>query len=159
MAADELSHLRADGTAAMVDVGGKPVTARVAVAGATFITTPAVLAAVTAGTVGKGDVLATARIAGIMAAKRTSDLVPMCHPIAIHGVVVDVTPDETEDIVRVRAQVRTVDRTGVEMEALTAVTVACLTVVDMTKAVDPAATITSVAVVEKTGGRSGDWTR
>ncbi len=94
-----------------------------------------------------------------MAAKRTSDLVPMCHPIAIHGVVVDVTPDETEDIVRVRAQVRTVDRTGVEMEALTAVTVACLTVVDMTKAVDPAATITSVAVVEKTGGRSGDWTR
>ncbi len=154
---DGLSHIDGRGQARMVDVAGKDVTVRTAVAVGEVHTHAT--AAIREGTVAKGDVLATARIAGIMAAKRTADLVPMCHPIAIHGVVVDVTPDETENIVRVRAQVRTADRTGVEMEALTAVTVACLTIVDMTKALDPAATIGSVQVVEKTGGRSGDWVR
>ena len=152
-----LTHIDGRGQARMVDVAGKDVTVRTAVAVGEVHTRAT--AAIREGSIAKGDVLATARIAGIMAAKRTSDLVPMCHPIAIHGVIVDVTPDENEDVVRVRAQVRTADRTGVEMEALTAVTVACLTVVDMTKAVDPAATITSVAVTEKTGGRSGDWIR
>ena len=152
-----LTHIDERGQTRMVDVAGKDVTVRTAVAIKEVHTRAT--AAIREGGIAKGDVLATARIAGIMAAKRTSDLVPMCHPIAIHGVVVDVTPDENEDVVRVRAQVRTADRTGVEMEALTAVTVACLTVVDMTKAVDPAATITSVAVTEKTGGRSGDWIR
>ncbi|HRY09401.1 MAG: cyclic pyranopterin monophosphate synthase MoaC [Actinobacteria bacterium] len=154
---DGLTHIDERGQARMVDVAEKDVTVRTAVAVGEVHTHAT--AAIREGAVAKGDVLATARIAGIMAAKRTSDLVPMCHPIAIHGVVVEVAADEAEDIVRVRAQVRTADRTGVEMEALTAVTVACLTIVDMTKAVDPAATITGVAVVEKTGGRSGDWSR
>ncbi|MCB0927552.1 MAG: bifunctional molybdenum cofactor biosynthesis protein MoaC/MoaB [Mycolicibacterium insubricum] len=157
MAADELSHLRADGTAAMVDVGGKPVTARVAVAGATFITTPAVLAAVTAGTVGKGDVLATARIAGIMAAKRTAELIPLCHPLPLDRVAVDFRL-HTDRIV-VTATAATTGRTGVEMEALTAVTVAGLTLHDMVKAMDPAAVLTDVALWEKTGGKHGHWTR
>ncbi len=154
---DGLSHIDGRGQARMVDVTGTDGTVRTAVPGGDVDTHAT--AAIREGTVAKGDVLATARVAGIMAAKRTSDLVPMCHPIAIHGVVLDVIPDETHDIVRVRAQVRTADRTGVEMEALTAVTVACLTIVDMTKALDPAATIGSVQVVEKTGGRSGDWVR
>ena len=152
-----LTHIDERGQARMVDVADKDVTVRTAAAVGEVHTRAT--GSIRQGTIAKGDVLATARIAGIMAAKRTSELVPMCHPIAIHGVVVEVVPDETDDIVRVRAQVRTADRTGVEMEALTAVTVACLTIVDMTKAVDPAATITSIEVVEKTGGRSGDWTR
>jgi cyclic pyranopterin phosphate synthase len=152
-----LSHIDERGHARMVDVADKDVTVRTAVAVGEVRTRAT--SAIREGRVAKGDVLATARIAGIMAAKRTSELVPMCHPIAIHGVTVDVIPDEADDVVRVRAQVRTADRTGVEMEALTAVTVACLTIVDMTKAVDPAATIGAVGVVEKTGGRSGDWTR
>ncbi|MCB0920248.1 MAG: cyclic pyranopterin monophosphate synthase MoaC [Actinobacteria bacterium] len=152
-----LTHIDERGQARMVDVADKDVTVRTAAAVGEVHTRAT--GSIRQGTIAKGDVLATARIAGIMAAKRTSELVPMCHPIAIHGVVVEVVPDETDDIVRVRAQVRTADRTGVEMEALTAVTVACLTIVDMTKAVDPAATITSIEVVEKTGGRSGDWSR
>ena len=152
-----LTHIDERGQARMVDVADKDVTVRTAAAVGEVHTRAT--GSIRQGTIAKGDVLATARIAGIMAAKRTSGLVPMCHPIAIHGVVVEVVPDETDDIVRVRAQVRTADRTGVEMEALTAVTVACLTIVDMTKAVDPAATITSIEVVEKTGGRSGDWSR
>ena len=101
--------------------------------------------------------MATARIAGIMAAKRTPELIPMCHPIAIHGITVDLTVDEMT--VRITATVRTADRTGVEMEALTAVSVAALTIVDMTKSLDPAATITDIRVQTKSGGRSGDWTR
>jgi cyclic pyranopterin phosphate synthase len=105
----------------------------------------------------KGDVLAVARIAGIMAAKRTPDLVPLCHPIAIHGVTVDLVVDDAG--VAVTATVRTADRTGVEMEALTCVTVACLTVVDMTKAVDPRSVIGSVQVESKTGGKTGSWQR
>jgi cyclic pyranopterin phosphate synthase len=141
----------------MVDVADKAVSARTAEAVGQVRTTAT--RAIREGSVAKGDVVATARIAGIMAAKRTPDLIPMCHPIAVHGVIVDVEPDETDDIVRVRATVRTADRTGVEMEALTAVTVACLTIIDMTKAVDPAATIEAVQVLTKTGGASGDWRR
>src|SRR5207248_7728432 len=109
------------------------------------------------GGVPKGDALAVARIAGIMAAKRTPDLVPLCHPIAVHGVTVDL--DIADDAVEIRATVRTADRTGVEMEALTCVVVAGLALIDMVKAVDPAASITDVVVVEKTGGSSGDWHR
>ncbi len=105
----------------------------------------------------KGDALAVARIAGIMAAKRTPDLVPLCHPIAIHGVTVDVAVDD--DGVAIEAQVRTADRTGVEMEALTSVAVAALAVIDMVKAVDPAAVITDVRVVSKSGGKTGEWRR
>jgi cyclic pyranopterin phosphate synthase len=153
----ELSHIDDRGRARMVDVADKAVTVRTAQAVGQVRT--AATPAIREGSVAKGDVLATARIAGIMAAKRTSDLIPMCHPIAVHGVVVDVEPDPAEDVVRVHVTVRTADRTGVEMEALTAATVACLTIVDMTKSIDPAATITDVAVLSKTGGKSGDWHR
>lgn len=153
----ELSHIDARGQARMVDVAAKDVTVRTATARGQVRTDAT--SAISEGTVAKGDVLATARVAGIMAAKRTSELVPMCHPIAIHGVTVDIEPDPVRNVVRVVAQVRTADRTGVEMEALTAVTVACLTIVDMTKAIDPAATIEGIEVMEKTGGRSGDWSR
>lgn len=155
--ADGLSHVDGRGQARMVDVADKEVTTRTAEAAGEVRTTAT--AAIREGTLAKGDVLATARIAGIMAAKRTPDLIPMCHPIAVHGVTVEVDPDPGEDVVRVRARVRTADRTGVEMEALTAVTVACLTIIDMTKSVDPAASIEAVQVVSKTGGKSADWHR
>lgn len=154
---DGLSHIDHRGRARMVDVAEKAVTTRTAQAVGQVRT--GATAAVQAGTVAKGDVLAAARIAGIMATKRTPDLIPMCHPIAVHGVTVDVEPDPEEDVVRIRATVRTADRTGVEMEALTAVTVAALTVIDMTKALDPAAVIEGVQVISKTGGASGDWHR
>lgn len=154
---DKLTHLDERGQARMVDVAAKAVTVRTATASGVVRTSAAGL--VRAGQVAKGDVEATARLAGIMAAKRTADLVPLCHPIAIHGVTVDVTADPVEDLVHVVATVRTADRTGVEMEALTAVTVACLTIIDMTKAVDPAAVIDDVKVLSKTGGTSGDWQR
>ncbi|MCU0277838.1 MAG: cyclic pyranopterin monophosphate synthase MoaC [Candidatus Nanopelagicales bacterium] len=152
-----LSHIDARGQARMVDVAHKEITVRTATAVGEVHT--GATSAIREGTVAKGDVLATARIAGIMAAKRTPDLIPMCHPIAVHGVEVDVEPDPHADVVRVSVTVRTADRTGVEMEALTAVSVACLTIVDMTKAVDPAATIAGIGVVSKTGGKSGDWHR
>ena len=151
----DLSHIDSRGQARMVDVAHKDVTVRTATATGRVRTGAA--AAIAEGTVAKGDVLATARIAGIMAAKRTPDLIPMCHPIAVHGVTVDLTV--ADGAVEVAATVRTADRTGVEMEALTAVTVACLTIVDMTKAVDPAATIEAVQVQSKSGGKSGDWQR
>jgi len=141
----------------MVDVAEKAVTTRSAEAVAEVCTGAA--RAIRDGSVAKGDVLATARIAGIMAAKRTPDLIPMCHPIAVHGVTVDVDVDPHEDVVHIRAQVRTADRTGVEMEALTAVSVACLTVIDMTKSLDPRATIEAMRIVSKTGGQSGGWHR
>lgn len=150
-----LSHLNDAGEAHMVDVAERDVTVRTAVASGRVTTTAAT--AIRSGTVPKGDVLATARIAGIMGAKRTPDLVPMCHPIAVHGVSVDLEVTDTE--VLITATVRTADRTGVEMEALTAVSVAALTVVDMTKSLDPAATITDIRVDTKTGGRNGDWRR
>ena len=154
---DAFSHIDDRGQARMVDVAGKQPSVRTAVA--TGLVRSAATTAIREGSVAKGDVLAVARVAGIMAAKRTPDLIPMCHPIAVHGVVVDVDPDPADDVIRVTAQVRTADRTGVEMEALTAVMAACLTIVDMTKAVDPAATIDEVQVIEKTGGSSGDWHR
>lgn len=151
------THVDAGGAARMVDVGHKDVTARTATARGRVTISPEVVALLRAGGVPKGDALAVARVAGIMAAKRTPDLVPLCHPIAISGVTVDL--DVTDEAVEVRATVRTTDRTGVEMEALTAVAVAGLTLVDMVKAVDPAATITGVQVMEKTGGSAGEWRR
>ncbi|MCU0265590.1 MAG: cyclic pyranopterin monophosphate synthase MoaC [Actinomycetia bacterium] len=141
----------------MVDVSGKDVTVRTATATGRVLVSAEVVALLRGGGVPKGDALAVARIAGIQAAKRTPDLVPLCHPIAIHGVTVDL--EVRDDHVAVRAAVRTADRTGVEMEALTCVAVAGLALVDMVKAVDPAAVITDVRVEEKTGGSSGRWSR
>ena len=141
----------------MVDVSGKDVSVRTAIATGRVRVSPAVLELLRGEGLPKGDVLAVARIAGIQAAKRTPDLVPLCHPIAIHGVTVDFAV--AHDAVEITATVRTADRTGVEMEALTCVAVAGLTVVDMVKAVDPAAVITDVRVESKTGGKSGDWHR
>jgi cyclic pyranopterin phosphate synthase len=141
----------------MVDVAEKAVTIRTASASARVKTVAA--SAIRANSVAKGDVCAVARIAGIMAAKRTPDLIPLCHPIAIHGVEVEVTPSESADEVRIAATVRTADRTGVEMEALTAVSIAGLTVIDMTKAIDKAAVLLDVQVESKAGGRSGEWHR
>jgi cyclic pyranopterin phosphate synthase len=151
----DLTHLDAAGNARMVDVAEREVTTRTATASGTVRTTAAALIA--AGGVPKGDVLATARIAGIMAAKHTPDLIPLCHPIAVHGVAVDLIAEA--DQVRITATVRTADRTGVEMEALTAVAVAGLTVIDMIKAVDPAAVLGDVRVDAKDGGRNGRWQR
>jgi len=151
------THLDAAGAARMVDVSGKPVTVRTATATGRVLVSADVVRLLRTGGVPKGDALAVARIAGIQAAKRTPDLVPLCHPIAIHGVDVDVVVQD--DHVAVSATVRTADRTGVEMEALTCVAVAGLALVDMVKAVDPAAVITDVRVEEKTGGSTGHWSR
>ena len=150
-----LTHVRADGTAHMVDVSAKAVTAREASAAGRVLLSPAAVAALRSGRVPKGDALAVARIAGIQAVKRTPELIPLAHPIAVHGVEVDVTvADDGADIT---ATVRTADRTGIEMEALTCVTVAALALIDMVKAVDKHARITDVRVTAKSGGRSGDW--
>jgi cyclic pyranopterin phosphate synthase len=151
------SHVDDAGAARMVDVSGKDVSVRTATAEGRVDLSPECVALLRGEGVPKGDVLAVARVAGIMAAKKTPELVPLCHPLAIHGVTVDLVVDDGG--VAVSATVRTADRTGVEMEALTAVTVACLTVVDMTKAVDKRATITGVRVLSKTGGKSGSWER
>ena len=152
-----LTHVDSTGAARMVDVSAKDVTVRTATATGKVLVSPEVVALLRDGSVPKGDALGVARIAGIQAAKRTPDLVPLCHPIAIHGVEVDLVVDD--DGVRVSATVRTADRTGVEMEALTCVAVAGLALVDMVKAVDRAATITDVRVEHKSGGRSGEWRR
>lgn len=152
-----LSHLGADGTARMVDVGAKPPTERTARAGGTIRMSAAAYALVAADGAAKGDVLGTARIAGIMAAKRTAELVPLCHPVPLTHVAVHCGLDATLPGVRVEATARTVAATGVEMEALTAATVALLTVYDMVKAVDRGMEIGAVRVLEKTGGRSGRW--
>jgi cyclic pyranopterin phosphate synthase len=154
---DRLTHVDATGAARMVDVSGKAVTAREATATGRVLTSPEVVALLRGEGVPKGDALAVARLAGIQAAKRTPDLVPLAHPVAVHGVRVDL--DVADDGVDIRATVRTADRTGVEMEALTCVAVAGLALVDMVKAVDRAATITDVQVVHKSGGRSGEWRR
>ncbi len=154
---DRLTHVDESGAARMVDVSAKDVTRREAVATGRVLVAPAVVALLRGAGVPKGDALGVARVAGIMAAKRTPDLVPLCHPLAISGVTVDLTV--ADEAVEITARVRTTDRTGVEMEALTAVSVAALTVVDMVKAVDKAATITDVRVETKTGGKSGDWSR
>jgi cyclic pyranopterin phosphate synthase len=153
----ELTHLDETGTARMVDVSGKPTTARTAVAAGRITLTAETLAAIHAGTAAKGDVLATARIAGIMAAKRTSDLIPLCHPLPLSSVAIDLVPDETG--ITATATARTDGKTGVEMEALTAVSVALLTLYDMTKAMDKAMTITDIRLLSKAGGKSGDWVR
>jgi len=141
----------------MVDVTGKEATRRTAVAVGVLRTRTDVVDLITSGGLPKGDALATARVAGIMAAKRTSDLIPLCHQLALTGV--DVTFDATGSDIAVTATVRTTDRTGVEMEALTAVSVAALTLYDMIKAVDPAARIDDIKVLSKEGGKTGSWTR
>jgi cyclic pyranopterin phosphate synthase len=151
------SHLDDAGSARMVDVSGKDVTVRTATATGRVDLSPECVALLRSGGVPKGDALAVARIAGIAGAKRTPDLVPLCHPIALHGVTVDLVVDDAG--VAVTATARTADRTGVEMEALTAVSVACLALVDMTKSVDPRGVIGEVRLERKTGGASGDWAR
>ena len=152
-----LTHVDEGGSARMVDVSGKDVSARRAVAAGRVATTAEVVDLLKRDGLPKGDALAVARLAGIMGAKRTPDLVPLCHPIALHGVTVDI--EVADDAVEITATARTADRTGVEMEALTAVTVAGLTMIDMVKAVDPRASITDVRLLRKSGGKSGLWTR
>jgi cyclic pyranopterin phosphate synthase len=152
-----LTHLNAAGQAHMVDVSSKDVTARSATASGTVLLSPAAVAALRSGTVPKGDALAVARIAGIQGAKRTPDLIPLCHPIGLHAVSVDL--EVADHGVLMRATARTADRTGVEMEALTSVAVAALALIDMVKAVDPAAVITDIRLEEKSGGKSGLWRR
>jgi cyclic pyranopterin phosphate synthase len=154
---ERLTHVDSSGAARMVDVSGKEVSARTAVASGKVLVAAAVVAALRGDGVPKGDALAVARIAGIQGAKRTPDLVPLCHPIAISGVTVDLRVDD--DGVAITATVKTTDRTGVEMEALTAVSVAGLALIDMVKAIDPAAVITDVQVESKDGGKTGHWER
>lgn len=153
----QLSHVDATGAARMVDVSAKDVSVRTATAAGVVRTTAEVVRLISIGGIPKGDALGVARLAGIMAAKRTPDLVPLCHPIAIHGVTVELVPDT--DRVEITATVRTADKTGVEMEALTCVSVAGLALIDMIKAVDPAATIDDVRVLRKEGGKTGLWER
>ena len=152
-----LTHVDEAGAARMVDVSGKDVTPRVAVAAGRVLVSPAVVALLRGEGVPKGDALGVARVAGIMAAKRTPDLVPLCHPLAISGVTVDLSV--ADDAVEITATVKTTDRTGVEMEALTAVSVAGLTVIDMVKAVDKSCVIADVRIEEKSGGKSGLYRR
>jgi len=150
-----LTHLDESGAARMVDVGDKAATGRVAVAEGRIRLCAEALAAIAGGTTRKGDVLATARIAGIMAAKRTSGLIPLCHPLALSFLKVDLTPGD--GMIAATAEARTTGQTGVEMEALTAVTVALLTIYDMAKSLDRAMVIEGVRLLEKRGGKSGDW--
>ena len=157
--AGSLTHLDQGGAAHMVDVSDKAATAREAVAEAAVRMRPETLDAIEAGNVKKGDVLGTARIAGIMAAKRTHELIPLCHPLAIAKVSVDLAPDVTLPGYRIRATVKVAGQTGVEMEALTAASVAALTIYDMAKAIDRSMEIGPVRLVEKSGGRSGAWRR
>jgi len=152
-----LTHVDSHGAARMVDVSAKPVTTRTATATGRLRTSAAVVSLLRADGLPKGDALAVARIAGIAGAKRTPDLVPLCHPVALHGVTVDL--EIVEDGVLITATTRTADRTGVEMEALTAVAAAGLALVDMVKAVDRGASITDIRVEAKDGGRSGSWRR
>jgi cyclic pyranopterin phosphate synthase len=155
----KLSHFDADGKAAMVDVTAKDITARTATAEGSITMAPETLALIEAGGVGKGDVLGVARLAGIMAAKRTADLIPLCHPLALTSVTVDLSCDGSASAVHITATARLKGRTGVEMEALTAVSVAALTVYDMCKAVDRAMTIEAVRLTHKAGGKSGEFRR
>lgn len=157
MSADvpRLTHVRPDGSAHMVDVSGKAVTAREASAAGRVLVSPAVIRALRGDGVPKGDALGVARVAGIQAVKRTPELIPLAHPIAVHAVTVDL--EVTDEAVEISCTVRTADRTGIEMEALTAVSVAALTVVDMVKALDKHTRITDLRVTAKSGGRSGDW--
>ena len=152
-----LTHFDEQGRAHMVDVGGKPETERTATAAGSVIMAPATLARIRDGAIEKGDVLAVARLAGIMAAKRTPDLIPLCHPLALTSVAVDLVADPARNAVDITATCRLKGRTGVEMEALTAVTVAALTVYDMCKAIDRSMRIAEVRLVHKAGGKSGEF--
>ncbi|MEN3950618.1 cyclic pyranopterin monophosphate synthase MoaC [Iodidimonas sp. SYSU 1G8] len=151
----DFTHFDRDGNAVMVDVSGKAVTQRVAIARGRIVMQPETLAMIRAGGHRKGDVLAVAQLAGIMAAKRTADLVPLCHPLALDKVTVDLTPSDTDSAVEIEATVKVTGKTGVEMEALTAVSVAALTVYDMCKAVDRGMRIDAIRLVHKSGGKSG----
>jgi cyclic pyranopterin phosphate synthase len=157
MAKARLTHLDADGRARMVDVSDKAVTLREATAGALVVMEPGTLALITAGKAPKGDVLAAARIAGIMAAKRTHELIPLCHPLMISKIAIELAPAPDRSAIAVTATVAVEGKTGVEMEALTAVSVACLTLYDMVKAVDRGMRITDIRLIAKSGGRSGDY--
>jgi cyclic pyranopterin phosphate synthase len=157
MAGKSLTHLAPDGKAEMVDVGGKEATERMAVAEGCVIMQPATLEMIRSGNAKKGDVVGIARIAGIMAAKRTHELIPLCHPLLLNKVGVDVAEDPALPGLRVTAHARVNGKTGVEMEALTAVSVACLTIYDMAKSVDRSMTISGIRLREKSGGVSGDF--
>jgi cyclic pyranopterin phosphate synthase len=152
-----LTHFDAAGNATMVDVSAKPATDRTATARARVVMQPETLAVILAGTAKKGDVLGVARLAGIMGAKRTADLIPLCHPLPISAVTLDLTPDPASSAVEIVATVRTTGQTGVEMEALTAASVAALTVYDMLKAIDRAMRIEDLRVTHKSGGKSGEF--
>jgi cyclic pyranopterin phosphate synthase len=154
-----LTHLDAEGRARMVDVTPKPETARQARARARVRVRPATLAAIRAGTVAKGDVLAVARLAGIMAAKRTADWIPLCHPLRLTAIEVELDLDRRRSTVEIETRVATVDKTGVEMEALTAAAAAALALYDMVKAIDRGIRVTDLCLLEKAGGRSGRWVR
>ena len=155
----KLSHVAPDGSARMVDVGAKPETARMARATGSIAMSAEALAAIVGNNVAKGDVLGVARLAGIMAAKKTSELIPLCHPLAINDVSVELVTDSTIPGVRVEAIVRSFGRTGVEMEALAAATIALLTVYDMAKAIDKSMVLNDISLAEKTGGSSGSYAR
>jgi len=157
LVAEQLTHVDDAGAARMVDVSGKDISVRRAVAAGTLRTTAEVIGLLHRDALPKGDALAVARVAGIMGAKRTPDLIPLCHPIALHGVTVELTP--TRSTVDILATVKTADRTGVEMEALTAVAAAGLALIDMVKGVDPAASLDGVRVMRKEGGKTGEWQR
>jgi cyclic pyranopterin monophosphate synthase len=152
-----LTHLGADGEARMVDVSDKAATDRVAIAEGRVRMAASTLASILAGDAKKGDVIGAARIAGIMAAKKTADLIPLCHPLSLNKVSIDIAPDEALPGLAVRAEARCIGPTGVEMEALTAVSVACLTIYDMAKAIDRGMSIEAVRLMEKRGGKSGEW--
>lgn len=152
-----LTHLDKAGAANMVDVSEKPISERMATAEGAVIMAQETLDLILSGDAKKGDVIGTARLAGIMAAKRTHELIPLCHPIGLSKVAVEIEPDSTLPGLRVRATTRVADRTGVEMEALTAVSVACLTIYDMAKAADRGMVVTGIQLIEKQGGRSGTW--
>lgn len=154
-----LTHLDESGAARIVDIGEKTETRRRAVAHAELHASPDIVSAILGGDLKKGDAVAVARVAGIMAAKRTSELIPLCHPIALTKVTVDIGPGETPGIIAIAATAETVGRTGVEMEALTAASVAALTLYDMGKALDKSMTITNIRLEEKSGGKSGDYQR
>ena len=152
-----LTHIDARGEARMVDVSGKPVTERIAIAEGVVIMTKATLDMIVQGNARKGDVLGTARIAAIMAAKRTHELIPLCHPLMLSKVTIEIEPDQKLPGCRVRATVKVAGQTGVEMEALTAVSIGCLTIYDMVKAVERGVRIEGIHLIEKTGGKSGPY--
>jgi len=156
---NDLTHLDSQGRAQMVDVGGKTISQRVATAEAVVTMLPGTLAMITEGKHKKGDVFAVARIAGIQAAKKCPDLIPLCHPLMLSSVNVDLEADEANSQVLIKATCKLAGQTGVEMEALTAASVAALTIYDMCKAVDKGMTISQVRLLEKSGGKSGDWSR